>query len=55
MLHFGWADVAAKKPIRDDSIVRLFSMTKPITCAAAMMCYERGCFQMEEPVEIYRD
>eukprot|EP00665_Eupelagonemidae_sp_cell47_P001148 gene1147-4592_t len=35
------------------SIARFHSMTKPITCAAAMMCYERGCFQMEDPVEVH--
>ena len=48
---YGLADVGARTPIRDDSIVRLYSATKPITCAAALQCWERGCFQMSDRVE----
>ena len=33
-----------------DSIVRLFSMTKPITSVAAMMLYEEGAFELKDPV-----
>ena len=47
----GLADVGARTPIRDDSIVRLYSATKPITCTAALQCWERGCFQMSDRVE----
>lgn len=36
-----------------DSVVRLFSMTKPITSVAAMMLYEQGCFQLDDPVALY--
>jgi len=34
----------------DDTLVRLFSMTKPITSVAAMMLYEEGAFELKDPV-----
>ena len=34
----------------DDTVVRLFSMTKPITSVAAMMLYEEGAFELKDPV-----
>ena len=33
-----------------DTIVRLYSMTKPITSVAAMMLYEEGAFELKDPV-----
>lgn len=39
--------------IQRDSVARLFSMTKPITSVAAMMLYEQGCFQLDDPVALY--
>ena len=49
----GMADIERAKPFREDTIVRIFSMTKPITSVAAMMLYEQGCFQLDEPVAKY--
>jgi CubicO group peptidase (beta-lactamase class C family) len=46
--HFtavGYADTATHKPMRTDSIFRIYSMTKPITATALMMLYEQGEFQ----------
>lgn len=40
----------AAVPYGDDPIVRLFSMTKPITSVAAMMLYEEGAFELKDPV-----
>ncbi len=40
--HHGLADVEAARPVADDTIWRIYSMTKPITSVAAMMLYERG-------------
>ena len=37
----------------DDTIVRLYSMTKPITSVAAMMLQEEGRFQLKDPVSTY--
>ena len=50
---YGHADVESGRPIRDDAIVRIYSMTKPITSVALMMLYERGRFLLEDPVAKY--
>ncbi|MGD8831101.1 MAG: serine hydrolase domain-containing protein, partial [Pseudomonadales bacterium] len=49
----GLADVAAGKSFERDTIVRIYSMTKPVTTVAAMMLYEEGCFQLDDPVAKY--
>lgn len=49
----GQSDQAAEKPFTEDTIVRIFSMTKAITTVAAMQLYERGCFQLDDPVSKY--
>ena len=49
----GYLNIASRAPIQDDSIARIYSMSKPITCAAALVCYEMGHFEMEQPVEMY--
>lgn len=47
---FGMQDVATAKPIEFDTILRIYSMTKPITSIAVMMLYEEGHFQLGTPV-----
>ncbi len=47
---FGLADIARDQPMADDAIFRIFSMTKPITSVALMTLYERGYFQLNDPV-----
>jgi len=49
----GHADLETAKPFANDTIVRAYSMTKPITTMAAMMLYEEGCFQLDDPVALY--
>ena len=39
---YGKRDVEAELPIADDTIFRLYSMTKPITCLGAMMLIDEG-------------
>ena len=39
--------------MRDDSLFRLYSMTKPITSVALLMLYEEGKFQLSDPLEKY--
>ncbi len=51
-LH-GLSDHAAGKPVTEDSIVRIYSMSKPITTVAAMMLYEEAKFRLDEPVAKY--
>ena len=41
----GMADLAADRPARPDDLVRLYSMTKPVTAVAALMLYEAGVLQ----------
>lgn len=50
---FGMADIEAGKPMRLDTIHRIYSMTKPITSVAVMMLYEEGKFQLNDPVAKY--
>jgi CubicO group peptidase (beta-lactamase class C family) len=50
---FGMADIEAGKPMRMDTIHRIYSMTKPITSVAVMMLYEEGKFQLNDPVAKY--
>jgi CubicO group peptidase (beta-lactamase class C family) len=50
---FGVRDVATKAPMTDDTIFRLFSMTKPITSVAAMMLFDEHKLKLDDPVAIY--
>ena len=47
---FGCADRERNEPMRDDTIFRIYSMTKPITSVALMTLYEQGHFQLNDPV-----
>ena len=50
---YGSRDLAAGKPMQRDTIVRIYSMSKPITSVAAMILYEQGKLLLDEPVEVY--
>jgi len=47
---FGHADVARGTPMREDTIVRIYSMTKPLTTVAFMMLVEQGKVALDDPV-----
>jgi CubicO group peptidase (beta-lactamase class C family) len=47
---FGFADIESDKPMQTDSIFRIASMTKAVTSVAVMILYERGYFQLNDPV-----
>jgi CubicO group peptidase (beta-lactamase class C family) len=49
----GLRDREAGLPMTDDAIFRIFSMTKPIASVALMQLYERGKFQLSDPVHRY--
>jgi CubicO group peptidase (beta-lactamase class C family) len=50
-LHrYGLCDVEKQKSVADDTIFRIYSMTKPITSVAMLQLYERGLFQLNAPV-----
>jgi CubicO group peptidase (beta-lactamase class C family) len=46
----GSMDLERGRAMRDDTIFRIYSMTKPITSIALMQLYERGLFQLNDPV-----
>ncbi|GJD53397.1 hypothetical protein OPKNFCMD_6172 [Methylobacterium crusticola] len=46
----GLSDLARGTPMAHDTIVRVYSMTKPLTSTAIMMLYEEGRFQLDDPV-----
>jgi len=50
---FGSMDVERGKPMADDTIFRIYSMTKPITSIALMTLFEKGYFQLNDPVSRY--
>ncbi len=50
---YGWADVAEQRPITDDAIFRIFSMTKPLTSLGLLQLYEQGRVLLEDPVGRY--
>ena len=49
----GFADLERKVPVKDDTIFRIYSMTKPITSVAFMMLVEEGRVALDEPVHKY--
>ncbi len=46
----GLADRERARPVADDTIWRIYSMTKPVTGVALLTLYERGMFQLSDPV-----
>jgi CubicO group peptidase (beta-lactamase class C family) len=46
----GKRDLARNADATPDTIFRIYSMTKPITAVAAMMLYEEGRFQLDDPI-----
>jgi CubicO group peptidase (beta-lactamase class C family) len=49
----GQMDIERNKPMAEDTIFRIYSMSKPITSVALMMLYEHGHFQLDDPVYKY--
>ncbi|XOV90399.1 MAG: serine hydrolase domain-containing protein [Pseudomonadota bacterium] len=49
----GKMDVEADKDMEEDTIFRIYSMSKPVTSVALMMLYEDGRFQLDCPVSRY--
>lgn len=46
----GVRDIVDGKPITQDTIYRIYSMTKPITGVAMMQLYQQGKFSLDDPV-----
>lgn len=50
---FGMADLEQKKPMQEDTIFKMFSMSKLVTAVAAMLLFERGRIDLYDPVAEY--
>ncbi|MFP6615407.1 MAG: serine hydrolase domain-containing protein [Candidatus Hydrogenedentota bacterium] len=51
--NFGHADREKKIPMKDDTLFRIYSMSKPITSVALMSLFEEGKFFLDDPVSKY--
>ena len=49
----GMADTESEVPMREDTIFRIYSMSKPITSVAVMTLFEEGRFFLNDPVSKY--
>lgn len=47
---FGLADIEQNRPMTDDAIFRLMSMTKPVVALAALTLYDEGNFGLDDPI-----
>ena len=50
LARYGHRDVEAGLTVEDDTVFRIYSMTKPITSVATMLVYEEGLFELKDPV-----
>ncbi len=50
---WGWADISARKPVTDDTIFRMASMTKVVTGVAIMKLIEAGKLGLDDPISRY--
>ena len=53
MEALGQADIEAARPMPEDAIFRLYSMTRSMTSLAAMILWEEGAFQLDDPISRY--
>ena len=49
----GYRDIDTRQPVTEDTIFRIYSMSKMITSVAVMMLYEEGCFRLHDPLHAY--
>jgi len=50
---FGQADRENNKPMSRDTLVQIYSMTKPVVGVALMKLFERDKFRLDDPLELY--
>ena len=53
MEALGQANIEAARPMPEDALFRLYSMTRSITSLAAMILWEEGAFRLDDPVSRY--
>jgi CubicO group peptidase (beta-lactamase class C family) len=50
---YGYADAAARMPMRKDALFQMYSSTKVVTAVAVLMLYEEGRIGLDNPVSRY--
>ena len=50
---YGYRDIEKQLPMERDTICRVYSMSKIITCAATLILFEEGKFNLDDPVVKY--
>lgn len=50
---YGYRDLEKRTPMERDTICRVYSMSKIITCAATLILFEEGKFNLDDPVAKY--
>jgi len=51
--QFGFANIEKEQPVEENTIFRIFSMTKPITAVALMTLYDEGKFELDHKLSRY--
>lgn len=51
--RFGFANIEEELPVEENTIYRIFSMTKPVTAVALMTLYEEGKFELDDKLSMY--
>lgn len=49
----GMMNIEQLKPMQEDALFRIYSMTREITSLAVLQLYEQGKFQMDDPIKMY--
>jgi CubicO group peptidase (beta-lactamase class C family) len=49
----GFADIASRRPVRDDTVFRIASITKTFTAIAVMQLWEQGLVDLDAPANEY--
>jgi CubicO group peptidase (beta-lactamase class C family) len=51
--NHGWRDREADQPMTDDTIMRIYSMTKPVIATALMTLFDDRRFDLDDPLAAY--
>lgn len=51
--QLGYQDIASQTPLAEDTLYKIFSLTKPVTAVAVLMLVEEGKLDLDAPLENY--
>ncbi|WP_246010634.1 serine hydrolase domain-containing protein [Nocardia mexicana] len=52
-VRHGWADLADRRPVTEDTVFRIASITKTFTAIAVLQLWERGLVDLDAPADSY--